>query len=264
MPEPVELPPRPPRSRFAIAVSVAAIALTVVSAIAVGFSLTGLREAFSRPNPVAQGLTDIRWGEMFSSRSRAAFLETLKMAVLGTTAGVALSLPLALWATRVGNPYAFPRTVLRMFNNVIRAFPDLLWAGLFVLGVGIGALPGLLTLTFFSLAVMSKLTADMLDGIDLGPVEAADAAGAGHTQMLRTAVIPQILPAFSSFALYSFEINLRASAVLGLVGAGGIGTRLDFFRNRFLWSQLWGLVVMFFIVVFLVERLSITLRRRLV
>src|SRR5690606_20157287 len=116
----------------------------------------------------------------------------------------------------------------------------------------------------FSLAVMSKLTADMLDGIDHGPIEAADAAGAGHTQMLRTAVIPQILPAFSSFALYSFEINLRASAVLGLVGAGGIGTRLEFFRIRFLWPQLWGLVVMFFIVVFLVERLSITLRRRLV
>lgn len=260
----IELPPRPRRSRFAIAAGLGAVAMTVIAAISVGFSLGGLREAFSRPNPVARGLLDIRWGEMFSARSRGAFLETLKMAVLGTSFGVALSMPLALWSTRVGNPYAPARTALRLFNNVIRAVPDLLWAGLFVLGVGIGALPGVLTLTFFSLAVMSKLTADLLDGIDLGPVEAADAAGAGHTQMLRTAVVPQILPAFTSFALYAFEINLRASAVLGLVGAGGIGTRLEFFRNRFLWPQLWGLVVMFFVVVFLVERLSVTLRRRLV
>ena len=82
--------------------------------------------------------------------------------------------------------------------------------------------------------------------------------------MLRSAVIPQILPAFASFALYDFELNLRASAVLGLVGAGGIGLRLQFFQNQQRWDQLWGLVVMFFVVVFVVERLSVSLRRRLV
>ena len=76
--------------------------------------------------------------------------------------------------------------------------------------------------------------------------------------------MPQILPAYSSFALYDFELNLRASAVLGLVGAGGIGLRLKFFQNQQRWEQLWGLVVMFFIVVFVVERLSVSLRRRLV
>lgn len=264
MTEPVRLPQRPRRSLFALGVGLAAVALTVVSAIAVEFSLGGLIDDFGRTNPVAQGLTEIAWGEMFSARSRAAFLETLQMAVLANTGGVVLALPLALWATEVGNPYRLPRMILRGFNNVIRAFPDLLWAGLFVLGVGIGVLSGLLALTCFSLAVTSKLTSDLLDGIDRGPIEAATATGARHTQMLRTAVVPQILPAFSSFALYSFEINLRASAVLGLVGAGGIGQRLDFFRNRGEWGKLWGLVVMFFLVVFLVERLSVALRRRLV
>jgi phosphonate transport system permease protein len=154
--------------------------------------------------------------------------------------------------------------ILRSISNVIRAIPDLLWAGLFVLGVGIGALPGLLALFFFSLAVMVKLTADTLDGIDMGPVEAAEAAGASHAQMLRTAVVPQILPAFSSYALYDFELNLRASAVLGLVGAGGIGNRLDFFRNRGQWDKLWGLVFMFFLVVMVVEWVSVRIRRKLV
>lgn len=264
MTQPIELPPKPSRSVFAIGVVVAAVALTVVSVLTVEFSLWGLIDNFGRRNPVAEGLTEIHWGEMFSERSRAAFLETLQMAVLGITGGVILALPLALWSTEVGNPYRIPRMVLRAVNNVIRAFPDLLWAGLFVLGVGIGALSGLLALTFFSLAVLSKLTSDMLDGIDHGPIEAAEAAGARHTQMLRTAVVPQILPAFASFALYAFELNLRASAVLGLVGAGGIGTRLDFFRNRGEWGKLWGLVVMFFIVVFVVERISVAVRRRLV
>jgi phosphonate transport system permease protein len=201
---------------------------------------------------------------MFSTRSRSAFLETLQMAVLGTTAGVIVSLPLALWSTEVGNPYVVPRVILRSINNVIRSIPDLVWAGLFVLGTGIGALSGVLALFFFSLAVMVKLTADTLDGLDMGPIEAANAAGASHTQMLRAAVVPQILPAFSSYALYDLELNLRASAVLGLVGAGGIGQRLDFFRNRGQWDKLWGLVVMFFLVVFVVERISVSVRRRLV
>ncbi|HWL44843.1 MAG TPA: ABC transporter permease subunit [Ilumatobacter sp.] len=267
MTAPVQVPPRPPRSRFAIALGVAVLAFSVFAAAKVGFSLGAFGDVFTRPNPVARGLKNIRWGEMFSQRSRNAFLETLYLAVLGTLGGILLALPLSLWSTRIGNPYRIPRMILRAFNNVIRAFPDLLWAGLFVLGVGIGALPGFLALTFFSCAVMSKLTADTLDGIDLGPVEAANAAGAGHTQMLRTAIVPQILPAFSSFALYSFELNLRASVVLGFVGAGGIGQRLNFFRERGrleAYEQMWGLVVMFFLVVFVVERLSVAIRRRLV
>ncbi len=262
--ERLQLPPKPKPSLFAIGVWVLVVVFTVITARRVGFSFSGIIEDLQRPNPVLDGLWNIRWGEMFSERSRKAFVETLQMAVLGTTGGVIVSLPLALWSTEVGNPYVVPRVILRSINNVIRSIPDLLWAGLFVLGVGIGALSGLLALFFFSLAVMTKLTADTLDGIDMGPIEAADAAGASHSQMLRTAVVPQILPAFSSYALYDFELNLRASAVLGLVGAGGIGNRLDFFRNRGQWDKLWGLVFMFFLVVFIVEWVSVRIRRRLV
>jgi phosphonate transport system permease protein len=262
--EALELPPRPRPSMLMIVIGLGALFFTVLSARRVEFSPGDLISNLTRSNPVFDGLLNMSWDEMFSSRSRKAFVETLQLAVLGTTAGVIVSLPLALWATEIGNPYVVPRLILRSINNVIRAIPDLLWAGLFVLGVGIGALSGLLALFFFSLAVMVKLTADTLDGIDMGPIEAANAAGATHTQMLRTAVVPQILSAFSSYALYDFELNLRASAVLGLVGAGGIGQRLDFFRNRGQWDKLWGLVLMFFLVVFVVERISVSIRRRLV
>ncbi len=258
------LPPRPPISRFAIGCAVGAVVMTVVTARATDFSLFGIFGDFGRRNLAIEGLLDPDWGQIYSRRSRSAFVETLQLAVLGTVTGGFASLPLALLSTTYGNPNRYARAVVRTFNNVIRSIPDLLWALIFVAAVGVGALPGLLALFFFSLAVTTKLTSDTLDSIDMGPVDAANASGARLVQMLRTAVVPQILPAYSSYVLYNFELNLRASAVLGLVGAGGIGARLQFFQGRGEYDKLWGLVVMFFLVVVVVERFSIALRRRLV
>lgn len=260
----VELPPKPGPTPFAILATIGAIVMTVLTARAVGFSFSGLFENLGRKNSVIEGLLNPDWGQIWSKRSRSAFIETLQLAVLGTVSGATVALPLALFSTKTGNPNFWLRLLVRSFNNVIRAIPDLLWALIFVSAVGIGALSGLLALFFFSLAVTTKLTSDVLDGIDMGPVEAADAAGAGRLQMLRTAVVPQILPSYSSFVLYNFELNLRASAVLGLVGAGGIGNRIEFFRSQGRWEEMWGLVVMFFLVVLVVESFSVALRRRLV
>ncbi len=258
------LPPKPGPSWFAIGGTIGAIVMTVVTARSVGFSFSDVWSNLSRQNSVIEGALNPDWGQIWSDRSRSAFLETLQLAVLGTVVGATLALPLALWTTRFGNPNFFVRTLVRSFNNVIRSIPDLLWALIFVTAVGIGALSGFLALVFFSLAVTTKLTSDTLDGIDMGPVEAANASGAGLNQMLRIAVVPQILPSYASFVLYNFELNLRASAVLGLVGAGGIGARIEFFRGRGQWEELWGLVFMFFLVVLVVERISVSLRRRLV
>ena len=259
-----ELPPKPGPSWFAIGGTIGAVVMTVITARSVGFSFSDVWSNLSRQNSVVEGALNPDWSQIWSERSRSAFIETLQLAVLGTVVGATLALPLALWTTTFGNPNRFLRTVVRSFNNVIRSIPDLLWALIFVTAVGIGALSGLLALIFFSLAVTTKLTSDILDGIDMGPVEAANASGAGLNQMLRTAVVPQILPSYASFVLYNFELNLRASAVLGLVGAGGIGARIEFFRGRGQWEELWGLVFMFFLVVLIVERISVSLRRRLV
>jgi phosphonate transport system permease protein len=221
-----------------------AFVLTVVTMITVEFSLIEIIENFSRPNMVVDGLLSPDLTQIFSERSRNAFLETLQLAVLGTISGGGMSLLMAYWATDFGNPIGWLRAIVRTFNNVIRSI--------------------LLALFFFSMAVVTKLTGDTMDGIDQGPIEAAKASGSGQLAMLRMAVVPQILPAYSSFLLYGFELNLRASAVLGLVGAGGIGSRIEFFRSRLEWSEVWGLVLMFFLVVFIVERISVTIRRRLI
>ncbi len=261
-------PRRPPPSAFGIGVGVVVIVLTILTTwnwkYGTGFSPAEVLRKLRNRNPVVSAIAHTEFSQVFSPRSRNAFVETLRLAVLGSVSGIVVALPLALWSTRFGAPNRLVLIVVRAVCNVIRAFPDILWAVLFVAAVGIGALPGLLALFLFSIAVVTKLTADTLDGIDMGPIEAAHASGARHSQMLRTAVVPQILPAYASYSLYAFELNLRASVVLGLVGAGGIGQRIEFFRNQPAWEKVWGLVVMFVIVVFIVDRLSTLLRRRLV
>ena len=261
---PPHLPAKPAPSRFVLWGAIGAIALTVVTGITVEFSFAELVENLFRRNLVVEGLLRPDVSQIWSERSLAAFVETLQLAILGTVTGGVVALPLAMWATDFGNPWTPLRAAVRTFNAVVRSIPDLLWALLFVTAVGIGVLPGWLALFFFSIAVVSKLTSDTLDGIDRGPIEAARASGASLSAVLHSSVVPQILPAYTSFLLYGFELNLRASAVLGLVGAGGIGARIEFFRGRGEWSEVWGLVLMFFLVVFLVERLSVSLRRRLV
>jgi len=258
------LPPRGRISSFSIGVTIGVVILSYLAGRAVAFDLSGLVTDLTRPNSVVEGLLNPDWTQIWSRRSRSAFVETLQVAVLGTIGGAVVALPMALYATDYGAPNRVVRGTLRLLNSVIRALPDLLWALIFVSAVGIGALSGLLALFFFSIAVISKLTADTLDSIDRGPVEAGVAVGATNTEMLRTAVFPQILPSYVSFVLYGFEINLRASAVIGLVGAGGIGERIQFFQGRGEWEQLWGLVILFFLVVFVVEQISAFFRRRLV
>lgn len=261
---PLERPSKPAPSIFAIAVAVGVVAFTVVTVNVTDFSLAGIVEDLGRPNSSFQGIIHLDWSQVTNPRALAAFVETVQMAVVGTIIGGFAALPLALWASHVGAPNTYVYWAAKTFNNIVRAIPDVLWALLFVAMVGIGVLPGVLSLIFFSIAVTSKLTSDLLDGIDMGPVEAADSVGARHTQKLRTAIVPQILPSYVSFLLYNFELNLRASAVLGLVGAGGIGQLIDFYRGALAWPQVWGIIVLFFIVTVIVEQLSIMLRRRLV
>lgn len=257
-------PEKPAPSRFSIWLAVGAAVLTVLAVWTTEFSLAGVLEDLTRPNSSFEGLLSPDFSQITNERSLRLFAETLRMAIVGTFLGGFTALPLALVNSPVGAPNEPVRLIAKTYADVIRAIPDVLWALLFVAMVGIGVLPGVLALTFFCMAVVTKLTSDVLDGLDPGPIEAAQAVGASHTQMLRTAIVPQVLPAYSSFLLYGFELNLRASAVLGLVGAGGIGTRIEFYRGRGEWSEVWGLIILFFIVTFLVERLSVTFRRRLV
>jgi phosphonate transport system permease protein len=128
----------------------------------------------------------------------------------------------------------------------------------------VGPLAGVLALILFNIGVVAKLLSETIDAVDTGPIEAAWAVGATRTQMVRSAALPQVLPNYVAFALYTFELNIRASTVLGIVGAGGLGTTLNTQMRAFNFENVGLVVLELFVLVLLIELVSVSLRRRLV
>nr|WP_296777464.1 phosphonate ABC transporter, permease protein PhnE [Rhodococcus sp. (in: high G+C Gram-positive bacteria)] len=193
-----------------------------------------------------------------------AVAETLQMAVIATTIGAAVSLPLSFAASRVTNPHGTFRSVVRGFMNVVRAVPDLLYAAILVAVVGTGALSGVLALIVFNIGIIVKLVSEAIDAVDTGPQEAALAAGGTWVGADRTAVLPQIFPAFVSQTLYTLELNVRASAVIGLVGAGGLGMLIDNVRTFYKYHQLSLIILEILVIVLALELLSTWARKKLI
>jgi phosphonate transport system permease protein len=147
----------------------------------------------------------------------------------------------------------------------LRTIPDLFWGILFATAVALGnPLAGALAMVMFSMTIMAKLFSETIDTIDPGPLEAAKAAGARQGQVIQTAAMPQVFPNYVAYALYIFELNIRASVVIGLVGAGGIGQTLNTQRSFFQWDRVMAIVLVIFGAVILIELLSIYIRRKLV
>jgi len=191
-------------------------------------------------------------------------LETIRMAVLGTTFGAIISIPIALCSAR--NVAILPIISIpsRFLLNLVRTIPDLLLAAFFVAVFGIGALPGIFALTIFSVGIIAKLTYEAIENIDPGPLEAMTAVGANKIKWITYGVIPQVLSQFMSFVLYTFEVNVRAAAVLGLVGAGGIGLYYERTLGFFEYDKTSTIILFTLIVVLIIDYLSTKIRERLI
>jgi phosphonate transport system permease protein len=116
----------------------------------------------------------------------------------------------------------------------------------------------------FSLAIMAKLLSETVDSIDSGPLEAGHAAGAFHSQVVQYAAFPQVRPNYVAYSLYVFELNIRASVIIGFVGAGGIGRLLNERRSFFQWDQVMAIVLVIFVTVLIIEAVSVYARRKLI
>jgi phosphonate transport system permease protein len=150
-------------------------------------------------------------------------LQSIWIAWVGTIIGALLSLPIGFIAAKNVSS-GLVSNVMRQLLNGIRAFPELVLAvAIFIPIAGLGPVAGALAIGIHSIGTLGKLTAEVVEGIDPGPVEAARAAGGRWAQLQRWGVLPQVLPEIVAFWLYRFEINIRSAAVLGVVGAGGIG-----------------------------------------
>jgi phosphonate transport system permease protein len=144
--------------------------------------------------------------------------------------------------------------------NILRSIPEIVWATVFVFAVGLGPFPGVLALGVHNGGVLGKLFGEVLENVDRRPIEALQATGAGRFQILVYGILPQALPQFLSYSLYRWEVNIRAAAILGLVGAGGLGQRIHIAVSLFLEHQLLTLLVAIYVVVTLVDYLSAYLR----
>lgn len=157
-------------------------------------------------------------------------LETLMMATLGTLLGCVFSLPVAwLGAENVTPSRMFLYPFGRFLMMLSRSIHEIIWALLFVGAVGLGALPGILAVAMRSVGFISKITAEAIENIDPKPVEAIRAVGGNQFQVMYYGIVPQILPVIIGTIIFEWDINIRRSAIMGLVGAGGLG--LVFFRQ---------------------------------
>lgn len=157
-------------------------------------------------------------------------VETLMMATLGTLLGCVFSLPVAWFGAANVTPGKYFFYPLGRFLMVLsRSIHEIIWALLFVGAVGLGALPGILAVAMRSIGFISKITAEAIENIDPKPVEAIRAVGGNQFQVMYYGIVPQILPVIIGTIIFEWDINIRRSAIMGLVGAGGLG--LVFFRQ---------------------------------
>jgi phosphonate transport system permease protein len=183
-------------------------------------------------------------------------LDTLAMSIAGTAIAVMFSVPIAFLAARNTSPHGVVFQLSRIVLNALRSVPELIMGIIFVAAVGFGALPGVLALALHSIGMVGKFFAEAIEHVDEAPVEAARAAGASPMQVLYHAILPQVMPQFADVAIYRWEYNFRASTVMGMVGAGGIGFELMGSLRIMQYQEVFAILLVILLMVTLVDALS--------
>ena len=206
-------------------------------------------------------------------------IETFAISLMGTLMAVVIALSIVFFASRnliySGLLYEMepkqgwkraarmlPYLAAKTLLNILRTIPEMVWALIFVFLVGLGPFPGVLALGVHTGGVLGKLFGEVLENVDNQPIESLQATGANRLQILFYGIMPQVLPHFISYTLYRWEVNIRVAAVLGLVGAGGLGQRIHIAISLFLENQLLTLIIAIYLLVTLVDYLSAYLRRK--
>jgi len=191
--------------------------------------------------------------------------DTLNMATLGTILGVILAVPVAFLAARNTTPSAlFLRPIALFIIVASRSINSLIWALLLVAILGPGILAGIIAIGLRSIGFIGKLLYEAIEETDINQTEAIRATGAGPAQVLNYAIVPQILPAFWGITVFRWDINIRESAILGLVGAGGLGLKLQASLNVLSWPQVTTILLVILVTVVISEWVSAKVRTALI
>lgn len=192
-----------------------------------------------------------------------AILETIAIAISGTFVSAVISIPFALLASSniVGPKVS---KVGKLIVTLIRTFPELILALIFISVVGPGAPAGILALGIHSIGMLAKLFSESIESMDDGVKEALESCGGNYFEVLFRAILPQVSPELMSYTLYRFEINMRAASTLGLVGAGGIGTPLILAIRTRAWPRAATIILVLIITVTIIDQISSRIRKKLV
>lgn len=190
-------------------------------------------------------------------------IDTLAMSIAGTVLAVAFSLPLAILAAPNTAPSPIVYRLTRVLLAALRSVPEIIMGIVFVAAVGFGALPGVLALALHSVGMVGKFFAEAIEHVDPKPIEAARAAGATRLQVITHAVLPQVFPQLADIAIYRWEYHFRASTVLGIVGAGGIGFELMAALRLIHYDQVAAILLTILACVVVVDASGAWLRRKL-
>lgn len=205
--------------------------------------------------------TSVEYLQRFPERI-LEMLETIAIAYAGGIAASIIAIPIAFLASRnIGGRLNY---VGKAILNAIRAIPSIIFAILFVATLGVGPYPGVLAISINSIGMIGKLYAEVIESIDMNMVDAIRASGGNRVQAIWYGVLPQVLPDFASFSIYRFEIDVRASTVLGLVGAGGIGVPLMIAQQQRNWEDVGIILIIVIAFVTIIDKLSGKIREKLV
>jgi phosphonate transport system permease protein len=194
----------------------------------------------------------------------ALLWDTILMAFLATLAGTLGAFCICFAASRNLMEHYPVYFVCRRTMELARGVPDLVYALIFVFSFGLGPLPGVIAITIHSVGALGKLFSEVNENIDPQPIEGVKAAGGNWFQVMRYAVVPQVMPNYISYSLLRFEINVRAASVIGFVGAGGIGQELMFVIRQFIYVDISAIVLLIIATVILIDLSCEALRHRVI
>jgi phosphonate transport system permease protein len=268
-PSSTSAPARGHWQRFTVAERVARSSFYVVAVAALVWSLKQIEvipeflyDAPQQTVDLFQRMWPFDW-KYYPKAVHAALVETLHIATLGTLLSLAIAVPLSVLAARNITRNRTLNSLAQFIFVATRSVNSLIWALLFVAVFGPGALAGVLSIACRSIGFVGKLFCEALEEAAPGPIEALTACGAPGSLVLAKGYWPQVQPSFWSLALLRWDINIRESAVLGLVGAGGIGVALDSAMNNLYWDQVGLILGVIFLVVMVTEVVTTAIRSRI-
>lgn len=191
-------------------------------------------------------------------------INTLFISIVVTCISSVLAMLIAFFMAYNTSPHPIFRYTSRGIVTFLRSIPFLLWASLLVAILGVGTLPGIIGLILYGTAFLARVYAESIEEIGSNATEALDAVGSTYLQKVKHAIIPQFLPSFFSWTLFMFEINIRASAILGIVGAGGIGIVIKETMDLFQYAKTSTIITLMIILILVVEFTTNQLRRKLI